>query len=113
VIVRKKSVRFFPLNRSPFLGPAEATFVSSPRSKSGSTDLPEGVVHIFRDAENKPSPEELTKPTTETLPQDEDAGVTLGVLAIPSWMNPSDFLDFIGPAVEGIAHLRLIRFVLI
>ncbi|EKM81812.1 hypothetical protein AGABI1DRAFT_118883 [Agaricus bisporus var. burnettii JB137-S8] len=90
-------------------GPAEATFVSKPRSKFGSTDLPEGVIHIFRDAENKPSPEELTKPTTEPLPQDEDAGVTLGVLAIPSWMTSSDFLDFIGPAVEGIAHLRLIR----
>jgi len=36
--------------------------------------------------------------------------VTLGVLAVPFWMNPSDFLAFVGPAVSSIAHLRIIRF---
>lgn len=33
----------------------------------------------------------------------------LGVLAVPPWMTPSDFLAFVAPAVEGIGHLRIIR----
>jgi len=34
----------------------------------------------------------------------------LGVLAVPSWMTLSDFLEFVAPAV-GIGHLRIIRYV--
>ena len=33
----------------------------------------------------------------------------MGVLAVPSWMTPSDFLAFVAPAADNIAHLRLIR----
>ena len=33
----------------------------------------------------------------------------MGVLAVPSWMTPSDFLTFVAPAADGMAHLRLIR----
>ncbi|THH01056.1 hypothetical protein EW026_g1586 [Hermanssonia centrifuga] len=36
-------------------------------------------------------------------------GVMMGVLAVPSWMTPSDFLAFVAPAAEGMAHLRMIR----
>ncbi|KXN86555.1 hypothetical protein AN958_09859 [Leucoagaricus sp. SymC.cos] len=90
-------------------GPVEATFVPSPRSKSGSTNLPEGIVHIFRDSGKHPKPGELVKRASELLPESDDAGVTLGVLAVPSWMTSSDFLTFIGPAVESVAHLRIIR----
>lgn len=39
----------------------------------------------------------------------EDDSVMLGILAVPSWMTPSDFLEFVAPAVEGMSHLRLIR----
>jgi BRCA1-associated protein len=35
----------------------------------------------------------------------------VGVLAVPSWMTPSDFLAFVAPAEEGMAHLRMIRYV--
>lgn len=90
-------------------GPVEATFVPTSRSKSGSTNLPEGIVHIFRDSGDRPEPEELAKKASETLLEGEDAGVMLGVLAIPSWMTPSDFLAFAGPAMETVAHLRIIR----
>lgn len=38
-----------------------------------------------------------------------DGDVMLGVLAVPSWMAPSDFLAFVAPAAEGITHLRIIR----
>ncbi|KAJ3571914.1 hypothetical protein NP233_g3431 [Leucocoprinus birnbaumii] len=90
-------------------GPAEATFVPTSRSKSGSTNLPEGIVHIFRDVGDRPKSEELAKRASEILPDAEDAGVMLGVLAVPSWMTPSDFLTFIGPAMESVTHLRIIR----
>jgi hypothetical protein len=33
----------------------------------------------------------------------------LAVLAVPSWMTPADFLGFVAPAAEGVAHLRIIR----
>jgi len=97
-------------------GPAEATFVPHTRKKSGSTNLPEGTVHVFRDGSTKPTQEELeAKVSTMSLLgslEDDSDGIMLGVLAVPSWMTPSDFLTFVAPAVEGIGHLRIIRCVL-
>ncbi|KAI0741537.1 zf-UBP-domain-containing protein [Daedaleopsis nitida] len=107
--------------------PATATFVphSSPHTKTGSSVLPEGVVHIFRDyptgsgepsknpstnastAGNAPAhPAETDGPSDANVESDD---VTLAVLAVPSWMTPSDFLTFVAPAADGIAHLRMIR----
>ncbi|GLB41727.1 putative BRCA1-associated protein 2 [Lyophyllum shimeji] len=88
-------------------GTVEATFVPR-RTKSGSTNLPEGTVHVFRDSASKPSQEEL-EAIASTSEIDDSDGVMLGVLAVPSWMTPSDFLAFVAPASEGMAHLRLIR----
>ncbi|TFK39962.1 BRCA1-associated protein [Crucibulum laeve] len=93
-------------------GPAEAIFVPHMRSKSGSTNLPEGVVHVFRDSGSKLCEEDLHSRTSailEAAESDEGEGVMLGVLAVPSWMTPSDFLAFVAPAAEGISHLRIIR----
>lgn len=94
-------------------GPAEATFVPHAHNKSGTTNLPEGTVHVFRDGSSKPSLEELEAKVSEMSIFDSDSdGVMLGVLAVPSkWMTPSDFLAFVAPAVEGIGHLRIIRYV--
>jgi hypothetical protein len=85
------------------------------RKKIGSTYLPEGTVHVFRDGAGKPTPEELEAKVdemslSEALAGDSD-GIMLGVLAVPAWMTPSDFLDFVAPAVEGISHLRIVRYV--
>ncbi|KAH7890706.1 hypothetical protein F5I97DRAFT_1974117 [Phlebopus sp. FC_14] len=89
-------------------GPVTATFIPHARTKSGSTNLPEGVVHIYRDCAPRPSSEKLASNAAEPeIPLDD--GVTLGVLAVPAWMTPSDFLAFVAPAAEGMAHLRLIR----
>jgi BRCA1-associated protein len=94
-------------------GPAEATFVLNTHNKSGTTNLPEGTVHVFRDGSSKPSPEELEAKVSEMSISDsfdpDSDGVMLGVLAVPSWMTPSDFLKFVAPAVEGMGHLRIIR----
>ncbi len=108
--------------------PATAKFVPSPaHTKSGSTNLPEGVVHIFRDyprsteehsksaptyaaaAANGPAQSAQSELGQESQTNVESDDVTLAVLAVPSWMTPSDFLAFVAPAADGIAHLRMIR----
>lgn len=92
------------------IGPATATFVPHTRTKSGSTNLPEGVVHVYRDCDRPPHADKLTSfPSGSEVNLDD--GVTLGVLAVPAWMTPSDFLAFVAPAAEGMAHLRLVRLV--
>jgi BRCA1-associated protein len=85
--------------------------IDSPGQPHGSTNLPEGVVHIFREPPSRTDAEtadkSLTGGDTETELGAEDN--TLAVLAVPSWMTPSDFLSFVEPAAEGIVHLRMIR----
>ncbi|KAL1745851.1 hypothetical protein HDZ31DRAFT_35449 [Schizophyllum fasciatum] len=93
-------------------GTAAASFVPNGRTKEGSTNLPEGVVHIFRDAAKARTAEEIEADPGASSGQvtiDSDGGVTLAILAVPSWMTPSDFLTFVAPAADGISHLRMIR----
>lgn len=72
---------------------------------AGSTNLPQGVVHVFRDSSTEPS-----EANTPDIPDNVEVdGILLGVLAVPSWMKPSDFLAFVAPAAESISHLRMIR----
>ena len=80
------------------------------RVKSGSTNLPEGTVHVFRELPTIPSDAELEASHSTILDKRvESPGIMLGVLAVPAWMTPSDFLSFVAPAAEGITHLRVIR----
>jgi BRCA1-associated protein len=94
---------------------ALATFVPHTRTKSGSTNLPEGTVHVYRDSISKQRPPGEGSTASVSVPSvveegGEDVGdVMLGVLAVPAWMTPSDFLAFVAPAAEGMAHLRMIR----
>ena len=93
------------------VGPAQATFIPNKHTKTGSTSLPEGVVHIFRDSASILSSGELEAgASTSSVSGNADYdGVMLGVLAVPSWMTPSDFLAFVAPASEGMTHIRIIR----
>lgn len=103
-------------------GTATAAFVPTARSKSGSTNLPEGIVHVYRELSIVPKASTSTGASTSTeaststsIPnvveetQDSTDSVMLAVLAVPSWMTPSDFLAFVAPAAESITHLRMIR----
>jgi BRCA1-associated protein len=77
----------------------------------GSTNLPEGVVHIFRESPPRPG-NEAADESHENDENKTELGAddnTLAVLAVPAWMTPSDFLSFVEPAAEGIVHLRMIR----
>lgn len=105
------------------IGTATATFAPHPHTKSGATNLPDGVVHVFRDtgsAQTENFPRTDTDPEGSAGASSSDAsrivldnadtdGVMLAVLAVPAWMTPSDFLAFVAPAAEGLAHLRMIR----
>lgn len=92
----------------------------------GTTESVWGIVHLYRDAEETPglygdSP--LGKPTDPWLhgltrdtvgpkhspPADQDC-TTLCVLAVPSYMPPSDFLGFVGEeTVNEVSHFRMVR----
>ncbi|OAX38966.1 zf-UBP-domain-containing protein [Rhizopogon vinicolor AM-OR11-026] len=90
-------------------GPSIAEFIPT-TTESGSTNLPEGVVHVYRQCDerrqNGVDESKGRASASETISED---GFMLGVLAVPAWMTPSDFLAFVAPAAEGMAHLRLIR----
>ncbi|PBK99385.1 zf-UBP-domain-containing protein [Armillaria gallica] len=88
-------------------GPAVATFKPvNTQLATGSTNLPEGIVHVFRESAKQPDEQDTS---TFTRTNADTDGIMLGVLAVPSWMTPSDFLAFVAPAAESISHLRMIR----
>jgi BRCA1-associated protein len=81
-------------------GPATATFIPNEEIKSGGTVLSEGIIHLFR-----------SNASASNTQDDFEKGTVLAILAIPSWMTVADFLTFISPALEGIEHLRIVRYV--
>ncbi|EPQ56439.1 zf-UBP-domain-containing protein, partial [Gloeophyllum trabeum ATCC 11539] len=93
------------------------SFIPHARTKTGSTNLPEGVVHVFRQpSDAAPINDDPERSSSSSAARDDSAlqhidsdGVMMGVLAVPSWMTPSDFLAFVAPAADGMAHLRMIR----
>ena len=99
------------------------------------TELGWGIVRLYRDSDetpglyDDPQPSKASKHgrsaarTTHTKKpsstgkadgydqpfQDEDC-TTLCILAVPSYMNPSDFLGFVGEKTrEDVSHFRMIR----
>lgn len=76
-----------------------------------------GIVRVYREAEETPMlyDDVTTKATKsvkekEALPfRDEDC-TTLCILAVPSYLTPSDFLGFVGEKTrEEVSHFRMIR----
>ena len=81
-----------------------------------------GVVRLYRDAEEKPGlyDEPVKNPKSarhllrkeksgEVLFRDEDC-TTLCILAVPSYLTPSDFLGFVGEKTrDEVSHFRMIR----
>jgi BRCA1-associated protein len=42
-----------------------------------------------------------------------DQGTSVCVLAVPSYLSPGDFLNFVGPVRPNVSHFRTIRYVLV
>lgn len=83
-------------------------------SETKATDVGWGVVHLYKDSQEAP---DLTTSTKKSLAVKGEDGVfdiekcsTLCILAVPSWMMPSDLLGFVGDQTrEDVSHFRLIR----
>ena len=81
------------------------------------TEVGWGVVHLYRDADESRSLDDdsYSRKSREVsraskTPFDADDCTTLCILAVPSWMMPSDLLGFVGDqAREDVSHFRLIR----
>lgn len=85
------------------------------------TDVGWGVVHLYRDTEESSVLDGADNAGTAQRrrsgekvrhgePFDPDDCTTLCILAVPSWMMPSDLLGFVGDqAREDVSHFRLIR----
>ena len=87
-------------------------------TKPVSNELGSGVVHLYRDPE--PSSILSEDGGDSVAHQDHDAGqdqayvddksTTLCILAVPSYMTPSDLLGWVGEdALNDISHFRLVR----
>ncbi|KAF1930118.1 RING-10 protein [Didymella exigua CBS 183.55] len=77
-------------------------------SNPKSTEVGWGVVHLFRDG--KETPGLYDEAEGACGPFVEDDCTTLCILAVPSYMTPSDLLGFVGEKTrEDVSHFRLIR----
>ncbi|WAR61711.1 hypothetical protein PtB15_12B401 [Puccinia triticina] len=115
-----------------------AQFISESSEKAkyqlGSTDFGYGSIHLYRDFEEasaakKSHDDASTVSSNQKNPQrgsprkeslgsdhlrqweelDDENGMIVGVLAIPSYMTSQDFLAFISSVVESIESVRMLR----
>ena len=94
-------------------------------SEATDTDVGWGIVHLYRDAEETPglhdgdasrrslhvdgSSSRSSKNSEAPLFKEEEC-TTLCVLAVPSYLTPSDFLGFVGEKTrDEVTHFRMIR----
>lgn len=72
------------------------------------TEVGWGVVHLYRDGQETPGLYDEVDRGDKTF--NEEDCTTLCILAVPSYMTPSDFLGFMGEQTrEYVSHFRLIR----
>jgi BRCA1-associated protein len=72
------------------------------------TEIGWGVVHLYRDGQETPGLHD-EEGAAATDFNEEDC-TTLCILAVPSYMTPSDFLGFVGEQTrEDVSHFRLIK----
>ncbi|KAF1845447.1 RING-10 protein [Cucurbitaria berberidis CBS 394.84] len=72
------------------------------------TEVGWGVVHLYRDGQGTPGLYDEVDGASKDF-HEEDC-TTLCILAVPSYMTPSDFLGFMGEQTrEHVSHFRLIR----
>ncbi|CAE7178771.1 zf-UBP multi-domain protein [Pyrenophora teres f. teres] len=72
------------------------------------TEVGWGVVHLYRDGQETPGLYDDIEGASKEF--NEEDCTTLCILAVPSYMTPSDFLGFMGEQTrEEVSHFRLIR----
>jgi len=77
-------------------------------SQTKQTEVGWGVVHLYKDA--RQSSDTGLRTVDKNVKLDLDTCTTICILAVPSWMMPSDLLGFVGEKTrEQVSHFRLIR----
>lgn len=72
------------------------------------TEVGWGVVHLYREGQETPGLYDGSDATSNNFRQEDCT--TLCILAVPSYMTPSDFLGFMGEQTrEDVSHFRLIK----
>lgn len=84
-------------------------------SEPKTTDVGWGVVHLYRDTQETAALD-VDGCTNKHVGEQENSDfnvedcTTLCILAVPSWMMPSDLLGFVGDQTrDDVSHFRLIR----
>ncbi|KAF9562829.1 hypothetical protein EC968_005090 [Mortierella alpina] len=80
-------------------------------------EITTGDLHIQSDAEEAKEASTTTPTETTGHGPDRDGsqtihpdqGTAVCVLAVPSYMSPGDFLNFVGPVRANVSHFRIIR----
>ncbi|KAL7424550.1 hypothetical protein Q5752_000234 [Cryptotrichosporon argae] len=95
--------------------------LSGTPTAAGITDVGRGVVHLFKhappaavvarlDGGGEPSGAAAAEGAWAAPDRAEgEDGSLVAVLAVPAWMRPSDFLEFIGGWATGLEGVRMIR----
>ncbi|KIJ55405.1 hypothetical protein M422DRAFT_151159 [Sphaerobolus stellatus SS14] len=113
-----KEISLVTSAETPTRGAASVATARFIETKRGATALPEGIVHIYRcntyrNSAGASGGEDVSSTSTlnntTVAAESSSDGTTLAVLAVPSHMTASDFLSFVEPAVDTVAHLRMIR----
>lgn len=77
---------------------------------SGTTNSVWGIVHLYRDAEEIQKQHDGLLLAKNRISHSDADCTTLAILAVPSYMAPSDFLGFVGEkSRDTISHFRMIR----
>jgi BRCA1-associated protein len=72
------------------------------------TEVGWGVVHLYRDGQETPGLYDEVEGANQDF--NEEDCTTLCILAVPSYMTPSDLLGFVGERTrEAVSHFRLIK----
>ena len=120
-LVRGKS--FGDENRAKVLPGGVATKGVFIPSDPKNTDIGYGIVHLYRDVKETPGLYEGDTVTPDYAASGESSGnsgsqgkfdpencTTVCILAVPSYMTPSDLLGYVGEKTrEEVSHFRLIR----
>ncbi|KAI5853712.1 BRCA1-associated protein 2-domain-containing protein [Tricharina praecox] len=105
------------ISTSPLTGNVAAHKARFVPLETRNTEFGYGVVHLYRDTVETPglydappeaNREKVGKVKDEVL--DDDALRTAAILAVPSYMTPSDFMGFVGEGTrDAVSHLRMVR----
>lgn len=75
--------------------------------ESKTSELESGILHLFRD---KLSEEDGSASSSSHSPREvENKSLVLACLAVPAYVSTQDWIEFMEPVLQVIAHIRIIR----